>query len=93
MKCGKQAVQKTFSLCEAPADVDAWVYWITEALESIPQIDYPEPSGSLPASPVNATCDAIAGAEGDAENMVPGDLCEVEISGIGTLSNPVVAEG
>ena len=33
------------------------------------------------------------GAEGDAENMVPGDLCEVEISGIGTLSNPVVAEG
>ncbi|MEC9167427.1 MAG: fumarylacetoacetate hydrolase family protein [Pseudomonadota bacterium] len=33
------------------------------------------------------------GAEGDAENMVPGDVCEVEISGIGTLSNPVVAEG
>ncbi len=32
------------------------------------------------------------GTEGHAENMKPGDLCEVEISGIGTLSNPVVAE-
>ena len=32
------------------------------------------------------------GTEGKAENMVPGDLCEVEISGIGTLSNPIVAE-
>ena len=32
------------------------------------------------------------GTEGRAENMKPGDVCEVEISGIGTLSNPVVAE-
>ena len=32
------------------------------------------------------------GTEGRAENMVPGDICEIEISGIGTLSNPVVAE-
>ena len=32
------------------------------------------------------------GTEGKAENMVPGDLCEVEITGIGTLSNPIVAE-
>ena len=29
------------------------------------------------------------GADGD---MVPGDLIEVEISGIGTLRNPIVAE-
>jgi len=29
------------------------------------------------------------GADGD---MVPGDVIEVEISGIGTLRNPIVAE-
>ena len=32
------------------------------------------------------------GTEGKAENMVPGDVCEIEISGIGSLSNPIVAE-
>ena len=32
------------------------------------------------------------GTEGHAENMKPGDVCEVEITGIGTLSNPIVAE-
>jgi 2-keto-4-pentenoate hydratase/2-oxohepta-3-ene-1,7-dioic acid hydratase in catechol pathway len=32
------------------------------------------------------------GTEGRAENMAPGDVCEIEISGIGTLSNPIVAE-
>lgn len=32
------------------------------------------------------------GTEGDAENMQPGDHCEIEIRGIGTLSNPVIAE-
>jgi 2-keto-4-pentenoate hydratase/2-oxohepta-3-ene-1,7-dioic acid hydratase in catechol pathway len=31
------------------------------------------------------------GTEGHAENMVPGDVCEIEISGIGTLRNPIVA--
>ncbi len=33
------------------------------------------------------------GTEGSPENMVPGDVVEVEISGIGVLRNPVVAEG
>lgn len=32
------------------------------------------------------------GTDGATQNMKPGDLCEVEISGIGTLSNPIVAE-
>jgi 2-keto-4-pentenoate hydratase/2-oxohepta-3-ene-1,7-dioic acid hydratase in catechol pathway len=32
------------------------------------------------------------GTEGRAENMVPGDVCEIEIDGIGSLSNPIVAE-
>ena len=32
------------------------------------------------------------GTEGRSQNMKPGDVCEIEISGIGTLSNPVVAE-
>ena len=31
------AVAKQFGLCGVPTDVDAFVYWITEALESIPQ--------------------------------------------------------
>jgi len=33
------------------------------------------------------------GTEGAAENMRHGDVCEIEISGIGTLSNPVAREG
>jgi len=32
------------------------------------------------------------GTEGHSENMKPGDTCEIEIPGIGTLSNPIVAE-
>ncbi len=32
------------------------------------------------------------GTDGSPRNMVPGDVCEIEISGIGTLRNPVVAE-
>jgi 2-keto-4-pentenoate hydratase/2-oxohepta-3-ene-1,7-dioic acid hydratase in catechol pathway len=32
------------------------------------------------------------GTEGATENMKAGDVCEVEISGIGVLSNPLVAE-
>lgn len=32
------------------------------------------------------------GTEGQSENMKPGDVCEVEITGIGVLSNPIVAE-
>jgi 2-keto-4-pentenoate hydratase/2-oxohepta-3-ene-1,7-dioic acid hydratase in catechol pathway len=33
------------------------------------------------------------GTEGATENMKHGDTIEVEIEGIGTLSNPVVREG
>jgi 2-keto-4-pentenoate hydratase/2-oxohepta-3-ene-1,7-dioic acid hydratase in catechol pathway len=33
------------------------------------------------------------GTEGETANMKHGDVCEVEISGIGTLRNPVVREG
>ena len=32
------------------------------------------------------------GTEGHAENMKPGDICEIEITGIGTLSNPIIAQ-
>ncbi|WP_321893633.1 fumarylacetoacetate hydrolase family protein [Paraburkholderia tropica] len=31
------------------------------------------------------------GTDGSPRNLKPGDLCEIEISGIGTLANPVVA--
>jgi 2-keto-4-pentenoate hydratase/2-oxohepta-3-ene-1,7-dioic acid hydratase in catechol pathway len=33
------------------------------------------------------------GTEGECADMKHGDICEVEITGIGTLSNPVVREG
>jgi 2-keto-4-pentenoate hydratase/2-oxohepta-3-ene-1,7-dioic acid hydratase in catechol pathway len=33
------------------------------------------------------------GTEGHTENIKHGDTCEIEITGIGTLSNPVVREG
>jgi len=32
------------------------------------------------------------GTDGDPRNMKPGDVCEIEISGIGVLRNPIVAE-
>jgi 2-keto-4-pentenoate hydratase/2-oxohepta-3-ene-1,7-dioic acid hydratase in catechol pathway len=32
------------------------------------------------------------GTEGATENIKHGDVCEIEIVGIGTLSNPVVRE-
>jgi 2-keto-4-pentenoate hydratase/2-oxohepta-3-ene-1,7-dioic acid hydratase in catechol pathway len=32
------------------------------------------------------------GTEGHAPNMKHGDTCEIEIEGIGTLSNPVLRE-
>jgi 2-keto-4-pentenoate hydratase/2-oxohepta-3-ene-1,7-dioic acid hydratase in catechol pathway len=31
------------------------------------------------------------GTDGDPRNMKAGDVCEVEITGIGTLRNPVIA--
>ena len=33
------------------------------------------------------------GTEGVGPNLAHGDLCEIEIAGLGTLSNPVVREG
>ena len=30
------------------------------------------------------------GTDGAAENMKPGDVCEVEISGVGILTNPII---
>jgi 2-keto-4-pentenoate hydratase/2-oxohepta-3-ene-1,7-dioic acid hydratase in catechol pathway len=32
------------------------------------------------------------GTDGALRNMKPGDVCEIEITGIGTPRNPVVAE-
>lgn len=61
---GPQEVQSVFSLCDPPADVDAWLFWVTEALESLPQIDYPDQEGSVPPNPVNATCTVVGEAAG-----------------------------
>ena len=33
------------------------------------------------------------GTEGECADMKHGDVCEIEISGLGVLSNPVVREG
>ena len=32
------------------------------------------------------------GTDGSSENMKPGDICEIEISGVGTLRNPIASE-
>ena len=46
-------LKSAFHLCEDPtADMDAFIYWITEALESIPQLDYPDANGALPGTNV-----------------------------------------
>jgi 2-keto-4-pentenoate hydratase/2-oxohepta-3-ene-1,7-dioic acid hydratase in catechol pathway len=38
--------------------------------------------------------DVIAtGTPSGVSKLVPGDVCEVEIEGIGTLTNPVTADG
>lgn len=77
---GGAVVANAFGLCAAPTEVDQFIYWITEALESIPQIDYPESIGSLPASPVNAACDAMAEAVA-LERSAAGDPTSVPLLG------------
>jgi 2-keto-4-pentenoate hydratase/2-oxohepta-3-ene-1,7-dioic acid hydratase in catechol pathway len=32
------------------------------------------------------------GTEGDSQNLVHGDVVDIEITGIGTLSNPIIKE-
>ena len=55
------ALAAAFGLCSPPVDADAFAWWLTEALESIPQVDYPcGGTGGLPPSPVNATCALLA---------------------------------
>jgi hypothetical protein len=49
---GGADVAAAFGLCSAPTEAEPFVFWLTEALESIPQIDYPFAVGGLPASPV-----------------------------------------
>jgi len=65
---GPQQLQTRLGLCAPPTEFDPFVYWLTEALESMPQVDYPEAIGSLPAHPVNAACalDWAGGAALDA---------------------------
>ena len=54
---GPQRIQQAFGLCKPPSEpLDSFVYWLTEALESIPQVDYPEANGGLPANPAAAAC-------------------------------------
>lgn len=56
----RSALATTFGLCAPPAEPPAFVYWITEALESMPQVDYKDAG-----SPVNATCQAVKAELGD----------------------------
>lgn len=55
----RNMVTAAFGLCSPPLQVNEFIFWITEALESMPQIDYPYAIGALPPSPVNATCAAV----------------------------------
>ena len=77
------ALAKSFGLCSPPTDAAAFVYWITEVLESIPQIDYPYAVGTLPASPVNATCASVRSGLSDAELLAALAAVTTNFYGVG----------
>ena len=45
-----------FHLCDVLNDAQPLVDWFTDAIETIPQMNYPYAIGTMPAWPVNATC-------------------------------------
>eukprot|EP00808_Paulinella_micropora_P005780 g79318.t1 len=53
---GLAKIQSTFPLCQFLTDGASFLDFVSEALESLPQEDYPYVVGSMPAWPVNQTC-------------------------------------
>ena len=59
---------------------------------SFPSPIYPPCPSPLYRYTVSRLGVAAAGAPGSVEQLHPGDVVEIEVPGIGTLQNPVVAE-
>lgn len=62
---GLTQLTEIFHLCKPLQDVQHLLDLITDALETMPQLDYPYAIGSLPAWPVNATCNMILDTKQD----------------------------
>jgi len=62
---GLTQLTETFHLCKPLQDVQHLLDLITDALETMPQLDYPYAIGTLPAWPVNATCSMILDTKQD----------------------------
>lgn len=56
---GRAALAKTFHVCDEAVLGKEPEFFFTDAIETIPQEDYPYAIGSLPAWPVNATCETV----------------------------------
>ena len=56
---GLTQLTTAFHLCKPLTDVQHLLDLITDALETMPQLDYPYAVGNLPGWPVNATCAMI----------------------------------
>ena len=53
---GRKELADMFHLCDVLNDAQPLVDWFTDAIETIPQMNYPYAIGTMPAWPVNATC-------------------------------------
>eukprot|EP00039_Didymoeca_costata_P008891 m.118213 g.118213 ORF g.118213 m.118213 type:complete len:487 (-) comp14274_c0_seq4:63-1523(-) len=64
---GLDKLAKTFHTCApvTPALLEGLVFWFTDAIETIPQLNYPYAVGTLPGWPVNATCKILSQAKSD----------------------------
>ena len=60
-KTNLAALEAALHLCPARAGDQPVEFFVTDALESTPQMDYPYAIGAMPAWPVNATCETIMG--------------------------------
>eukprot|EP00755_Sulcionema_specki_P008997 Sspe_Gene.42458::Locus_20605_Transcript_4_5_Confidence_0.286_Length_1924::g.42458::m.42458/K01285/PRCP; lysosomal Pro-X carboxypeptidase len=56
---GRAALQKKFKMCSLPPNWEDLVYYFTDAIETLPQEDYPYPIHPRPAWPINATCEVF----------------------------------
>ena len=58
---GLAKLEAALHLCPKRAGDQPVEFLVTDALESTPQMDYPYAIGTMPAWPVNATCETIMG--------------------------------
>ena len=57
---GRNQLAETFHLCAPLSSNEPLTDWFTDAIETLPQLNYPYAVGTNPAWPVNKTCSIIA---------------------------------